>query len=114
MDLYYSSDANIVSIVAFPPLGNSADVVSVYIDFPLNSVGDVSFHCTAYDNSRDDWNGLWDHLRDVPLENMSSLLLLLLNFVSGLRLELMYISGNVNIMSRNIYPHGFKLLLLLP
>lgn len=64
MDLYYSSDANIVSIVAFPPLGNSADVVSVYIDFPLNSVGDASFHCTAYDNSRDDWNGLWDHLRD--------------------------------------------------
>ena len=28
-----------------------------------------SFHCIAYDYCRADWDGLCDHLRDVPWEN---------------------------------------------
>ena len=38
VDFFLSFDANICSIIAFPPLGNSDHVtVSVSIDFPINS-----------------------------------------------------------------------------
>ena len=38
VDLFLSSDTSICSALAFPPLGNSDPVVvSVSIDFPLNS-----------------------------------------------------------------------------
>ena len=67
LDLFISSDASISSTMAFPPLGNFDHVVvSVCIDFPINSKQDASFHRVAYDYSRADWNGLHDHLRDVP------------------------------------------------
>ena len=60
--------------MAFPPLGNSDHVVvSVSIDFPLNSQQDAPFHCIAYDYSRADWDGLCDHLRDVPWEDIFKL-----------------------------------------
>ena len=42
------------------------------------------------------------------------LLLLLVNFVSGFRFELMYISLIINIRSSLTYLHGFQLLVLLP
>ena len=56
--------------MAFPPLANSDQVVSVSIDFPSNSQQDASFHCIAYDYSCADWDGLCDHLRDVPWEHI--------------------------------------------
>ena len=56
--------------MAFPPLGSSNVVVSVSIDFPINSKQDTPFHRMAYDYSRDDWDGLRDHLRDVPWEDI--------------------------------------------
>ena len=60
--------------MAFPPLGNSDHVVvSVSIDFPINSKQDTLFHCVAYDYSRADWDGLCDHLRDVPWEDIFKL-----------------------------------------
>ena len=80
--------------MVFPLLGNSDHVVvSVSTDFPINSKQDTSFHHVAYDYSRVDWDGLRDHLRDVPWEYIfnSVLLLLLVNFVSGFRLKYMYI-----------------------
>ena len=47
--------------MAYPPLGNSDHVVvSVSIDFPINSKQDTLFHRMAY------WDDLRDHLRDVP------------------------------------------------
>ena len=50
LDLFISSDARISSTMAFPPLGNSDHVVvSVSIDFPINSKQDTPFHCIAYD-----------------------------------------------------------------
>ena len=53
--------------MAFPPLGNSDHVVvSVSIDFPSSSQQDALFHCIACDYSLADWDGLLDHLRDVP------------------------------------------------
>ena len=67
LDLFISSDASICSAMAFAPLGNSDHVfVSVSIDFPTNSQQDAPFHHIAYDYSRADWDGLRDHLRDVP------------------------------------------------
>ena len=60
--------------MAFPPLGNSDHVVvSVSIDFPINSKQDTPFHRVAYDYSRADWDGLRDHLRDVPWEDIFKL-----------------------------------------
>ena len=67
LDLFISFDASICSTMAFPPLGNSDHVVvSVSIDFPLNSKRDAPFHRIAYDYSRADWDVLCDHLTNVP------------------------------------------------
>ena len=116
LDLFLSSDASICSTMAFSPLGNSDHVVvSFSIDFPSNSQWDAPFHSIAYDYSRAQWDGLRDHLREVPWEyTFSVLLLLLVNFVSEFGLELMHISLTENIRSSLIYPHGFQLLVLLP
>ena len=74
LDLFISSDASICSAMAFPPLGNSDHVVvSVSIDFPINSKQDTPFHRMAYDYSHADWDGLWNHLRDVSWENIFKL-----------------------------------------
>ena len=74
LDLFISSDASICSTMVFPPLRNSDHVVvSISIDFPINSKQDTSFHCMAYDYSHADWDGLRDHLRDVPWEDIFKL-----------------------------------------
>ena len=71
LDLFLSSGASICYTMAFPPLGNSDHVlVSVSIDFLINSKQDTSFHRVAYDYSRADWDGLPDHLRDIPWEDI--------------------------------------------
>ena len=50
LDLFISSGASICSTMAFPPLGNSDDiVVSVSIDFPPNLQRDAPFHHIAYE-----------------------------------------------------------------
>ena len=49
--------------MAFPPSGNSDDVVSVSIDFSSNSQQDALFHHRiAYDYSRAERDGIHDHL----------------------------------------------------
>ena len=74
LDLFISSDASICSTMVLPPLGNSDHlVVSVSIDFPSNLERDPPFHRIAYDYSRADWDGLCDHLRDVPWEDIFKL-----------------------------------------
>ena len=71
LDLFISSDASICSTMAFPSLGNSDHVVvSVSIDFPINSKQDTPFHRVAYDYSHANWDGLRDHLRNVPWEDI--------------------------------------------
>ena len=60
--------------MAFAPLGKSDHVVvSVSIDFPSNSQRDALFHRIAYDYFRADLEGLCDHLRNVPWEDMFKL-----------------------------------------
>ena len=73
------------------------------------------FHRIAYDYSHTDWDSLCDPLRDVPgrIFLNSVLLLLVVNFVSGFRLEFMYISLIISIRSSFIHLHDFQLLVLL-
>ena len=71
LDLFISSDTSICSTMAFPQLGNSDHVVvSVSIDVPSNLQQDALFHCIGYDHSHADWDGLHDHLRDVPWDDI--------------------------------------------
>ena len=68
-------------------------VISVFIDFLSNSKRVFSFHFIAYDYSPVDYDGLCDHLEDIfgRISLKLVFLLLLVNFVSGLRLELICI-----------------------
>ena len=60
--------------MAFPPLGNSDHVVvSVSVDFLVNSKQDGPFHCIAYNYFLIHWDGLCDHLTDVPLGDIFKL-----------------------------------------
>ena len=57
--------------MAFRPLGNSDHVVFlVNIYFPSNSKRNGPFHRIAYDYSCADWDGLRDHMRDIPWEDI--------------------------------------------
>ena len=57
--------------MAFPPLGNSDHVcVSVSIGFPSDLQWDSLSHCIAYDKSCAYWDGLLDHLKYVPWEDI--------------------------------------------
>ena len=67
LDFFLSSHASICSAITLPPLGNSDHVaVSVSIDFSSNSQRDAPFHYIAYDYSCADWDGLHDHLTNIP------------------------------------------------
>ena len=105
LDFFLSSDTSISSTMAFPPLGNSDHVVvSVSIDFSR-------FIAWLYNNSCTDWDGLHDHLRDIPrywVSLNSVLLLLLVNFMGGFRLELMYISFILHMRPNLTHLHGFQ------
>ena len=74
LDLFLSSDPSVCSTMAFPPLGDTDHVgVSDSRDFASNSQPDDPFHRIAYDYSRANWDGLCDHLRDVPWEDVFEL-----------------------------------------
>ena len=70
----------------------------------------------AYDYSRADWDGLRDHLRDVPWEDVFNLSASAAasEFCDWLRLELMYISLIVSIRTNLTHLHGSQQLVLLP
>ena len=109
LDFFLSSDASICSRT-FSLLLESFDhvVVSVLIDFPLNSKEDAPFYCIAYDYSLTDCDGLFDYLRDVLWEDIFKL-----SASGGFRLELMYISCIVSIRSSLNHFHVFQLFVLL-
>ena len=67
--LFLSSDAIICSTMAFPPLGNPDQVVSV----SSNSKQNVLFHHIAYYYSLADWDSVHDYLRDVPQKDIFKL-----------------------------------------
>ena len=117
LDLFISSDASICSTMAFPPLGNSDHVfVSVSIDFPLNSQRGALFHCIAYGYSHADWDGVHDHLRDVPWEDICKLVASadVTEFCEWAQVGIDYLFIIVSIRSSLAHLHGFQLLVLLP
>ena len=71
LDLFLSFDVSIYSTITFSLLENSDHVVlSVSIDFPINSKWHASFYCIVYYYFCADWGGLCDQLRDVSWENI--------------------------------------------
>ena len=115
LDLFISFDTSICSTMAFPSLGNSDHVVvSVSIDFPSNSKRDAPFHrITILVLIGMVFVIIWEMFHGRISLNLV-LLLLLVNFVSGFRLELMYIFLIENIRSSLTHLYGFQLLVLLP
>ena len=116
LNLFISSDASICSTVAFLPLENFDHAVpSVSIDSPSNSQWDALFHRLVYGYYFADWDVFREHLRDVPWEDIFKvvLLLLIVNFVSGFRFELMHMSPIENIRLSLTHLCGFQLLVLL-
>ena len=115
LDLFISSDA-CSSTTAFPPSGNSDRIVcSISIDVPWNSQWNALFHCITYTILvliGMVFLIIWEMFYGRVSLN-SNLLLLLVNFLSGFRLELIYISLIVSIRSSLFHLHGFQLLLLL-
>ena len=65
LDLFVSFDASICSVLAF--LGK------LLSQFSSNSKGDALFHCIANGYFCGDFDGLCDHLRDVPREDIFKL-----------------------------------------
>ena len=70
----------------------------------------------AYDYSRADWNGLYDHLGDVPWEDIFKLRTsaAVSEFCEWVQVGMMYISLIVSIKSSLTRLHGFQLLVQLP
>ena len=96
--------------MAFPPFGNSDVVVSVSIDLPINSKQDTPFHRVAYDFSCADWDGLRDHLRDVPWEDIFKLSTSAAasDFCEWVQVGIVYISLIVSITSNLTHLHVFS------
>ena len=112
ISLFISSQASICSTVTYPPLGNfNHVVVSVSIDFLSNLQRHAPFssHSLCWL-----WRSSWSFKRYRRISLNSVLLQLLVNFVSGFRLELVYITLIVSIRSSLTHLHGFQLLVLLP
>ena len=92
-------------------LGNSD-----FLDFPTNSKRDALFHCIGYGYSGADWDGLCDHLRDVPWENIFKLRASAAasDFCEWVQVGIyMYIPYRKNQVKPHS-SHGFQLLVLLP
>ena len=117
LDLFMSSDVSICSAMVFPPLVNSDHVVvSISIDFPSYLEQDT-FHCITYDYFCADWDGLHDHLRDLPWKDIFKL------SASAATSEIcewvqdevdVYIPHQKYQVIKSHYLHGFQLLVLLP
>ena len=74
LDLFLSFDASSCTTMAFPPFGNSDQIlISNSINFPSFSQRDAPFYYIPYDYFRADWVGLRNHLRDVPWEDIFKL-----------------------------------------
>ena len=113
-----SSDASICSTMAFLSLGNSDHVVvSVSIDFPINSKQGILFQLIAYDYSCPDQDGLCYHLRDDPWEDIFKLSASTTSseFCEWVQVRIDdYISLSISIRLSLIHLHGFQMLVLLP
>ena len=101
--------------ISLPSIGKSDYVVSVSIDFPSNSKRDVPSHCAAFDYSRADLDGLPDHLRDNPWENIFKLdVSTAAEFCEWVQVKIDVYIPKCKDWFKSYSFHGFKLLVLLP
>ena len=116
LDLFISSDDSICFTMAFPPVGTSDHVViSVFIDFPISWKQDAPFQHSLLLFLCWLWWSMWSFERCSMGGYLQTLLLLLpVNFVSGFRLELMYVSLIVSTRSNLTHLHGWQQFVLLP
>ena len=115
LDLFLSSDTSICSAMAFPLFGNSDHIVSVPFSFHYirnRMPGFITLFMTILVLNGMVFQIIWEMLHGRI--SLNSVLLLLVNFLSGFRLELVYISPIKCIRSSLTYLHGFQLILLLP
>ena len=67
LDLFLCSNPDSCTVASHPPLGESDHmVVSVDVKFVVKSTNEHPYHSTIYLYNKVDWDGLSDHLRDVP------------------------------------------------
>ena len=113
LDLFISSDASICSTKAYPPLQNS-DYVVVLVSIDFSSYLQQMPHFIALLMTILVLIGMVFMIVWEMMSLNSELLLLLVNFVSMFRLEMLYISLIESIRSSLTHLHGFQLLVLLP
>ena len=66
-DIFLCSNPDFCTVASHPPLGKSDHMAgSVDVKFVVNSTNEHPYHRTVYSYSKADWDGLRDHLRDVP------------------------------------------------
>ena len=117
LDFFLSSGASICSRMTFPSLGNSDHVVVwVSIDSPITQnrmCYFITWLMTILILVGMVFMIIWEMFHGrIPVNSV--LLLLLVNFVSAFRLELMYMPLIINIRSNLTHFHGFQQLVLLP
>ena len=102
--------------MAFPPLGHSDHVfVSVSIGFPSYSQRDAPFYRITYDCSHADWDGLHDHLRDVPWKDIFKLSAAAASeFCEWVQVGIDEYIPHRKYQLKLTRLHGFQLLVLLP
>ena len=90
--------------------------LSVLLVFPLSITFFLVIHGLWFNYSRADWDGLRDHLRDVPWEDIFKLSASAAasEFCEWVQVGIMYISLIVSIRSNLTHVHGFQELVLLP
>ena len=77
LDLFLCSNPDSCTVASHSPLGKSDHkVVSVDVKFVVKSTNEHPYPGTLYSYSKADWDGLRDHLRDVPWLSMMSPMLL--------------------------------------
>ena len=98
-------------------MGNSDHaVVSVSIDFPMNSTQDAPFHREACDCCRADWDGLCDHWRNVSWNDIFKLIASAAasEFCKWVQVGIDVYILHLSIRSNLTHLHGFQQLVLLP
>ena len=67
LDLFLCSNPDSCTVTSHPPLGKSDHmVVRVDAQFVFKSTDEHPYYCTIYSYSKADWDGLRDHLMEVP------------------------------------------------
>ena len=116
LDLFLSFDASTCTTMAFPPFGNSDQIlVSNSINFPSFSQRDAPFYYIPYDYFRADWVGLRNHLRDVSWEDIFKLYVSAASeFCGWVQVGIDVYIPHQKYQASPTHLHGFQLLLLLP